>query len=191
MLVVLGDISVNGWHLTHGKWLSTVEEFQKILGPFMGIPLHVMLGDRDIGRCSDPDVNSIRRMTRSLPGLDSIGCSSFEISNISFLSLNTMALLCGQNNLRFGVEKVIERESSFLQSVSQGTTETSNCSLDVEKGFDLFGWRTNTLQPGAGPVLLLHFPLHRKFSNCGRTKSLNERSNNWEKWYFFTTFVQL
>ncbi|KAL5546066.1 hypothetical protein UlMin_005753 [Ulmus minor] len=42
---------------------------------------------------------SVSWIARRFPGLDSPGCGAFEISNVSFLSLNTIALLCGNNDL--------------------------------------------------------------------------------------------
>ncbi|CAK7327004.1 unnamed protein product [Dovyalis caffra] len=39
------------------------------------------------------------------------GCSgAIDIVNVSFVSLNAVALLCGNNKLRFGVEKVVGME---------------------------------------------------------------------------------
>jgi hypothetical protein len=38
-----------------------------------------------------------------MPALDSVGCSAF-------VSLDSMALLCENDELRFGVERVVEKE---------------------------------------------------------------------------------
>ncbi|KAL5555655.1 hypothetical protein UlMin_037891 [Ulmus minor] len=44
---------------------------------------------------------SVSWIARRFIGLDSAGCGAFEISNVRFLSLNAVALLCGNNNLGF------------------------------------------------------------------------------------------
>ncbi|XP_058218272.1 uncharacterized protein LOC131329203 isoform X3 [Rhododendron vialii] len=160
MLLILGDVSARGSKLTRSKWPSVLQQFRRLLGPFLGLPFHVILGDRDIGDCSDLNVVSVNWIASNLPGLDSAGCGVFEIGNISFVSLNAMALLCGHNSLRFSVEKVIERESIDLRMDGEQQTEV----LDGSSGFRLksgdLGWRENVISSGSGPVLLLHFPLH-------------------------------
>ncbi|GJT89063.1 metallophosphoesterase 1-like protein [Tanacetum coccineum] len=90
---------------------STISQ---LLGPFLDLPYHVVPGDRDIGKCNDLDEVSVNKVTRSFPGLDSSGCGAFDIGNISFVSLNSVALLCGNNALRFSVEKALERERSDM-----------------------------------------------------------------------------
>ncbi|XP_058218271.1 uncharacterized protein LOC131329203 isoform X2 [Rhododendron vialii] len=158
--VFRGDVSARGSKLTRSKWPSVLQQFRRLLGPFLGLPFHVILGDRDIGDCSDLNVVSVNWIASNLPGLDSAGCGVFEIGNISFVSLNAMALLCGHNSLRFSVEKVIERESIDLRMDGEQQTEV----LDGSSGFRLksgdLGWRENVISSGSGPVLLLHFPLH-------------------------------
>ncbi|XVF64748.1 hypothetical protein PTKIN_Ptkin09bG0191800 [Pterospermum kingtungense] len=161
MLLVLGDVSAKGSELSRSKWLSVLRQFDHMLGPFLDLPLHVILGDRDVGECSGLGAKSVNWIARNFPGLDSSGCGAFEISNISFVSLNAVALLCGNSSLRFDVEKVIERESVNLQMEIEGTAEAKNESgMFRELSYD-FGWRENALTSGSGPVLLLHFPLHR------------------------------
>ncbi|KAG5544347.1 hypothetical protein RHGRI_016933 [Rhododendron griersonianum] len=160
MLLILGDVSARGSKLTRSKWPSVLQQFRRLLGPFLGLPFHVILGDRDIGDCRDLNVVSVNWIASNLPGLDSAGCGVFEIGNISFVSLNAMALLCGHNSLRFSVEKVIERESIDLRMDGEQQTEV----LDGSSGFRLksgdLGWRENVISSGSGLVLLLHFPLH-------------------------------
>ncbi|XP_024027662.1 metallophosphoesterase 1 isoform X2 [Morus notabilis] len=153
MLVVLGDVSARGAELTKSKWLSVIHQFHGVLGPFLGLPLHVVLGDRDVGRCSELSAKSVNWIAGRFPGLDSTGCGSFEIGNVSFVSLNAVALLCGNNDLRFGVEKVIERESSDLSAESEADRNGES--------FGGFGWRENGVSSGSGPVVLLHFPLRQ------------------------------
>lgn len=178
MLLILGDVSARGSKLTRSKWSSVLQQFHRLLGPFLGLPFHVVLGDRDVGDCSDLNVVSVNWIAGNLPALDSAGCGAFEISNISFISLNAVALLCGHNSLRFSVEKVIERESIDLRIDGEQETEV----LDGSSGFRLasgdLGWRENAMSSGSGPVLLLHFPLqcseNSNFwgtsANCGSSK---------------------
>ncbi|KAF7814063.1 Metallophosphoesterase 1 [Senna tora] len=54
-----------------------------MLGPFVGLPFHAILGDRDIGECSKLDVKKVDWIASKLPGLDPSGCGAFEIGNIS------------------------------------------------------------------------------------------------------------
>lgn len=162
MLFVLGDVSARGSYLARSKWSSVVQQFQRTLGPFNSHPFHVLLGDRDVGECSKLNPISVRRMARSFPGSDSAGCGAFEVSNISFVSLNAVALLCGNTELRFKVETVIERESIDLQMETGSTREMMTCPNELRENFLSFGWRENAVSAGSGPVVLLHFPLHRK-----------------------------
>lgn len=161
MLLVLGDVSANGSKLSRRKWLSVLHQFDRMLGPFLDLPLHAILGDRDVGECSGLDAKSVNWIARNFPGLDSSGCGAFEISNISFVSLNAVALLCGNSSLRFDVEKVIERESVDLQMEIEGVAEAKNESDMFRELSNDFGWRENAMTSGSGPVLLLHFPLHQ------------------------------
>ncbi|KAI4307366.1 hypothetical protein L6164_030566 [Bauhinia variegata] len=160
LLLVLGDISAKGSELTKSKWMPVLRRFYQMLGPFVGLPLHVILGDRDIGKCSDIDVEKIKWIAKKFPGLDPSGCGAFEIGNTSFVSLNAVALLCGKNNLRFDVEKVIESESLELHMEAEGETEAAHGSINFRDAHN-FGWRESTISSGSGPVLLLHFPLDR------------------------------
>ena len=157
LLLVLGDVSAKGSELTKSKWVSVLHQFYQVLGPFVGLPFHAVLGDRDIGECSDLDLNKVNWIAHKLPGLDSSGCGTFEIGNISFVTLNTVALLCGDNSLRFDVEKVIERESIELRE----ETEAINDSTNFRDGDYNFIWRVHSISSGSGPVILLHFPLEQ------------------------------
>lgn len=185
MLLVLGDVSAKGSELTRTNWVSVLHQFHGLLGPFLGLPYHVILGDRDIGQCSGLNVNSVNWVASNFPGLDSAGCGAFEISNTSFVSLNSVALLCGNNNLRFGVEKVVERESVDLQMEADGTTESMKDSGEFWETDHNFLWKESTISSGSGPVLLLHFPLHRTADgNCSgvnpskRSLKLSRESSN-------------
>ncbi|OVA03121.1 hypothetical protein BVC80_8855g17 [Macleaya cordata] len=180
MLIVLGDVSARGSELTNSKWLSVLQQFQWMLGPFLSLPLHIVLGDREIGECSKINAKSVSRIASSLPGLDTAGCGAFEVSNISFVTLNAVAMLCGNNDLRFSVEKVIERESLDVQIHSKDTTKGTTEPNKMDQEFSNLGWKDNAMSSRSGPVLLLHFPLHRATnSNCGginvlkRTHSTN------------------
>ncbi|KAK6940135.1 Calcineurin-like phosphoesterase domain, ApaH type, partial [Dillenia turbinata] len=172
MLLVLGDVSAKGVELTKSKWSSVFLQFQRMLGPFLGVPFHVILGDRDVGECSGLNANDISWLASKFPGLDSTGCSSFEISNISFVSLNAVALLCGNNDLRFGVERVIERESIELRTNSKGVAASVDESGSFAESLHQVAWRKNPMSSGSGPVLLLHFPLHQSKHNGGGITAL-------------------
>ncbi|KAG8503899.1 hypothetical protein CXB51_001868 [Gossypium anomalum] len=161
MLLVLGDVSAKGSELSRTKWLSVLHQFDNMLGPFLDLPLHVILGDRDVGECSGLCANSVNWIARNFPGLDSSGCGAFKISNISFVSLNAVALLCGNNKLRFDVEKAIERESVDLQMEIEGMDEANNGFGMFSEMSNDFRWRVNAMKSGSGPVLLLHFPLYQ------------------------------
>uniref|UniRef100_A0A0D9WNF2 Calcineurin-like phosphoesterase domain-containing protein n=1 Tax=Leersia perrieri TaxID=77586 RepID=A0A0D9WNF2_9ORYZ len=158
IIVVLGDISAEGFKLTESKWIDVLDQFEGILGQYSVLPLHVSLGDKDVGGCASLDNKFVHRVTKHLPELDSGGCSAFEISNVSFVSLNAVALLCGNNPLRFSVEKVIERENHHFQQ--KMVNEDGHFSLgSVQR--EGFNWRQNNMESGSGPVVLLHFPLYK------------------------------
>ncbi|KAJ7959041.1 metallophosphoesterase 1-like isoform X1 [Quillaja saponaria] len=177
LLLVLGDVSAKGSELTKSKWVSVLHQFHEMLGPYVGLPFHVILGDRDIGECSDLNIKAINWKASSFPGLDPSGCGAFEFGNISFVSLNAVALLCSNNNLRFDVEKIIERESVELHMETLGTAESivkSKIPRDTNYNFP---WRESTISTGSGPVLLLHFPLHRtENGNCNGVNAFESTS---------------
>ncbi|CAK9174270.1 unnamed protein product [Ilex paraguariensis] len=165
MLLVLGDVSARGADLSRSKWSSVVQQFHELMGPFLSLPFHVTLGDRDIGDCSGLNAESVSWIASNFPGLDSAGTGAFEISNISFVSLNAVALACSNNALRFSVEKIVERESIELQMDVEHTKEMINESSKVGLPSVDVGWRENAITSGSGPVVLLHFPLHQIASN--------------------------
>ncbi|XP_044512312.1 metallophosphoesterase 1-like isoform X3 [Mangifera indica] len=176
MLLVLGDVSARGSESTRSNWLPVFNQFDRMLGPFLGLPFHVTLGDRDIGECSGLNPQSVNWIAGNLPGLDSAGCGAFEISNVSFVSVNAVALLCGNNKLRFSVEKVIERERIDLRMGEEGTAEAINYSGKFGKTYNDFARRENDTSSLSGPVLLLHFPLDRRDDG----KCSHENSNTRE-----------
>ncbi|KAJ6405200.1 hypothetical protein OIU84_013220 [Salix udensis] len=164
MLLVMGDVSARGSTLTRGKWVSVLHQFHGMLGPFIELPFHVVLGDMDVGGCSGLDSNSVYWIARSFPGLDSSGCGGFDIDNVSFVSLNAVALLCGSNKLRFSVEKAVEMER--IDSWMDTEKEMDDYG-EFTKISDSFGRRKDSVSSGLGPVLLLHFPLHRAADSGG------------------------
>ena len=155
MIVVLGDLSAGGSDVKVGEWLDGLQEFQWMLGPYAGLPMHVVLGERDMGRCGEVDEEFIGGIAGYLPGMDSAGCGAFEMKNVTFVSLNGVALQCNDGQLRFGVERVIERESMELRSRVQVVDGNGDA------GVDEFQWRDNRVESGSGPVVLVHFPLHQ------------------------------
>lgn len=170
MLIVLGDVSAQGANLSTSKWSSVLQEFHRLLGPFLELPYHVVPGDRDVGDCNGLKERSVNKMTRNFPGLDSAGCGAFEIGNVNFVSLNSVALLCGNNDLRFSVEKALERERIELETES---TIDESSGIKIPK-YDI-KWRENTISSGSGPVLLLHFPLHQTEDNNWSTEPSKTR----------------
>lgn len=105
MLIVLGDVSAQGSELSQSKWSTVIQQFHNLLGPFLDLPYHVVPGDRDIGKCNELNKISVNQITRSFPGLDSSGCGAFDIGNVNFVSLNSVGLLCGNNDLRLVLKK--------------------------------------------------------------------------------------
>lgn len=181
LLLVLGDVSAKGSELTKSKWTSVLHHFYRTIGPFVSLPFHAILGDRDIGECSDLDAKRVSWIARKLPGLDPSGCGAFEMGNISFVSLNAVALLCGNNNLRFDVEKVIERESLEIRVETKDATESINDTgtTNVRDADFNFGWRESTMLSGSGPVLLLHFPLsHTRIEHYDGIGAFKRTSNS-------------
>ncbi|KAJ0087097.1 hypothetical protein Patl1_08496 [Pistacia atlantica] len=177
MLLVLGDVSAKGSELTRSHWLPVFNQFDQMLGPFLGLPFHVTLGDRDVGECSRLNPKSVNWIAGNLPGLDSAGCGAFEISNVSFVSLNAVALLCGNNKLRFSVEKVIERERIDPRMDEEGTAEAINYSGKFSETYNDFAGRENDMPSGSGSVLLLHFPLDRRDDSKCSPESSNTRES--------------
>lgn len=161
MMVVLGDISAKGSMVMEHKWISVIEQFEGILGRYASLPLHIALGDKDVGTCATLEGKFVHRRAKHLPGLDSSGCGAFEISNVTFVSLNAVALLCGNNALRFGVEKFMERENHHFQSERVNEAEYYPLGCEKRESFTDISWRQNSMKSGSGPVILLHFPLHK------------------------------
>lgn len=161
MLLILGDVSTKGFQLTSENWSSLVQQFERMLGPYLHLPFHVTLGDRDIGECSKLKASLVHRVASSFPQLNHGGCGSFEMSNVSFISLNAMALLCGNNELLSDVETVIERESAYLQTRTEdGREQRVKVTAASEVSYQ-YRWRDNPTSSQSGPVLLLHFPLQQ------------------------------
>ncbi|XP_073010002.1 uncharacterized protein [Typha latifolia] len=175
LLIVLGDISSKGSELTESKWLTVLQQFQKMLGSSAGIPLHIVLGDRDVGECSKLNKKFIKKIARHLPGLDSAGCSTFDVGNVSFVSLNAVAMLCGNNNLRLSVEKVLERENVYLQRQVTVKTEEEISYSEKRDTVGNFKWKDNEMASGSGPVVLLHFPLHRSIRSNSEGAKVSEQ----------------
>ncbi|XP_071732156.1 uncharacterized protein [Rutidosis leptorrhynchoides] len=161
MLILLGDVSAQGAKLSQSKWSTVVQQFHSLLGPFLDLPYHVVPGDRDVGECDSLNEILVNKITRSFPGLDSAGCGAFDIGNVNFVSLNTVALLCENNELRFSVEKALERERVELQMDNEHTNNMMMESSGITIPRHDLNWRENDMSSGSGPVLLLHIPLHQ------------------------------
>ncbi|XP_057855091.1 uncharacterized protein LOC131064825 isoform X2 [Cryptomeria japonica] len=202
MLIVLGDVSANGWKSANKQWLSVLHQFQIMMGPFDEIPLHIVVGDKEVGGCHEMD-RLIDRAVNSLPGLGSAACGSFSINNVSFVSLNALAMACDQDNLRFVLERVIERESAELQQERKQDEMANNVEVPEEaNSFRMcetssseesshheqqFCWRQNDVLAGTGPVVLLHHPLYRTSDEACRNIDIpkcslwNSQSHNCKK----------
>uniref|UniRef100_A0A7N0UL15 Metallophosphoesterase 1 n=1 Tax=Kalanchoe fedtschenkoi TaxID=63787 RepID=A0A7N0UL15_KALFE len=172
MLIVLGDVSERGYKMAKSGWYSVLRQFQAVIGPFNELPLHVVLGDRDAGACSQLTRENVDWVAGRFPGLDSAGSGAFRIGNIGFLSLNAVALLCGNNDLRFSTEKRIERERSDIQMELKDMGDMKNEFTPVNLAGDDTKWRGNDMSSGSGPVVLLHFPLHRTAESCAKNSNL-------------------
>eukprot|EP01018_Ginkgo_biloba_P038619 Gb_34856 [translate_table: standard] len=197
MLVVLGDVSANGWKSTNKQWLSVLHQFQTMIGPFIRVPLHIVVGDKDVGGCSEMD-RLVDHVTNSLPGLESVAaCGSFSVKNVSFVSINALAMVCDEDAVRFNVEKVIERESAELQQQMYQENEPNGLRTGEEDPGSTLGeevidyvepilWRQNGVLPGSGPVVLLHLPLYRTDDNTCRNIDVPKCS----PWYKGSHFCQ-
>ncbi|KAF7100317.1 hypothetical protein CFC21_101846 [Triticum aestivum] len=156
MIIVLGDISARGSEHNESKWIAVLEQFEGILGQYSSLPLHIVLGDKDVGGCSSLDGKLVHHMAKHLPGLDSSGCGAFEFSNISFMSLNAVALLCGGNTLRFNVEKVLERESHHFQKKGLNGADHSPLGSENGEGVGAHSWRQNSMTLGSDGTVSDH-----------------------------------
>uniref|UniRef100_A0A453R569 Calcineurin-like phosphoesterase domain-containing protein n=1 Tax=Aegilops tauschii subsp. strangulata TaxID=200361 RepID=A0A453R569_AEGTS len=159
MIIVLGDISARGSEHNESKWIAVLEQFEGILGQYSSLPLHIVLGDKDVGECSSLDGKLVHRMAKHLPGLDSSGCGAFEFSNISFMSLNAVALLCGDNTLRFSVEKVMEKESHHFQKKRLNGADHSPLGSENGEGVGAHSWRQNSMTLGSADGTASDHPL--------------------------------
>ncbi|XP_074272649.1 uncharacterized protein LOC141596404 isoform X2 [Silene latifolia] len=173
MLIVLGDVSAMGYELTRKDWSSVLQRLESILGPYLQLPLHVTLGDRDIGECAKLKPGFVQRIASSFPDLDSVGCGSFEIGNVSFVSLNTVALLCGNNELLPDIERVVERESAYLRMRTEGANETIDKSYVTNEDSYEFQWKEHSASSQSGPVLLVHFPFQHVSEPHCRERNIN------------------
>ncbi|KAK3128765.1 hypothetical protein QOZ80_6BG0466040 [Eleusine coracana subsp. coracana] len=173
MIVVLGGISAKGSELTEHKWISVIKQFEGILGRYSSLPLHIALGDKDVGTCATLDGKIVHRRAKHLPGLSS-GSGAFEISNVSFVSLNAVALLCDNNALRFEVEKVMERENHHFQRESVNEEECYSLGRGKRESSADTHWRHNSMKSGSGPVVSLHFPLHKSDGEVTAASTFSE-----------------
>ncbi|PKA56756.1 hypothetical protein AXF42_Ash002059 [Apostasia shenzhenica] len=160
MLVVLGDIAAKGAELGESGWSAVLRQFYRLIGPFGEIPLVAGLGERDVGECCELDEELVGQIASKLPGLDRTGCAAFEFENVSFVVMNAVALLCRENALRFGVEKLIESESFDLRTQVTASHGEVRGSDELIQHDSRFASLESDLPAGSGPIILLHFPLH-------------------------------
>lgn len=152
-LLVLGDISDWGRKSTKQQWESVVQRFHDMLQPFLGLPIHVTVGNHDVGDFYQLTPTLLRQFVNSFPGLDDTGSDVFAIRNISFVSLNAMALACDDCPLHSSMQRVVGNAKATLEKGFSSTVSSKSAGQMDSTSFD-----RNALQK---PVLLLHLPLHR------------------------------
>lgn len=161
MLAVLGDIAAKSAKLGKSDWEAVLQQFYRVIGSSGGVPLVVGLGERDIGECYELDEEFVGKIASDFPGLDRTGSASFNFENMSFFLINSVALLCNENSLRFGVEKLIERESFDLRAQLKDSLLETGVSDELNKHNGSFPTLKSYPPSGSGPVLLLHYSLSR------------------------------
>ena len=142
-LLILGDLSDWGRKSTDEQWKSVVHRFVKVAKPFLGLPYHVSVGNHDIGDFYQVTPALIHRFARSFPGLDETGSSTIMIKNVSFVSLNAMALACDGCPMHASMQNVVEDVKKNLQ-------------FPTVKGLGTSASRFRK------PILLSHLPLYRE-----------------------------
>ena len=143
-LLILGDLSDWGRKSTDEQWQSVVDRFLKIAKPFLGLPFHVSVGNHDIGDFYQVTPALTHRFASSFPGLDETGSSTFMIKDVSFVSLNSMALACDGCPMHTSMKRLVEDTKERLQTFHS----TNGLGTDSN--------------PFRKPVLLLHLPLYRE-----------------------------
>lgn len=135
-LLVLGDVSDWGRKSSKEEWQSVVRRFKDIAMPLLSLPHHVLPGNHDIGDYYQITPTLLQHFVDTFPSLDNTGSRAFTIRNISFVSLNAMALACDECPSYNSMKMTVEQLKAALQT-------------DTDDAFDR-------------PVLLTHLPVHRE-----------------------------
>eukprot|EP00249_Psilotum_nudum_P005880 c19299_g1_i3 orf=850-1653(+) len=110
-----------------------------MLLPYSDALIHVAVGNHDVGDYYEMSPSLLQRFVVSFPDLDETGSSLFMVENVTFISLNAMALACENCPSHFAVKGLVDKARYLLVK-----------SLNEEKQ------RTNPRL-----VVLLHLPLYR------------------------------
>ena len=115
-LIVLGDVSDAGRRSNNAQWSEVVSRFQSLVRPFTGNPIHVVVGNHDVGDHHDPGFSSrLPRFAASFPGLDATCGSRFAWKGVDFVSLNAMAMHGDGCSVCSSVERSIENTMASLK----------------------------------------------------------------------------
>eukprot|EP00250_Pteridium_aquilinum_P018972 c24245_g1_i1 orf=226-1452(+) len=151
-LLILGDISDWGRKSTEEQWGLVMRRFKDMVKPFLGLPYHVIVGNHDIGDYYQVTPTLLRRFVNSFPGLDETASAAFTIRNISFVSVNAMALACDVCPTFSSAQKAVEQFKAALDlSGIQSSEDTQQTNLQTHSTRNAF----------KRPVLLTHLPLYR------------------------------
>ncbi|MCO5557992.1 hypothetical protein L7F22_011566 [Adiantum nelumboides] len=151
-LLVLGDISDWGRKSTKEQWHSLVLRFKDMTMPYLGLPFYVLPGNHDIGDYYQITPSLLQQFVEAFPSLDDAGNEVFMIRNISFASLNAMALACEECPSYSTTKNVVERLEIALQTDVLSSEYTQQNGLPIHSSEDA----------SERPVLLTHLPLYRE-----------------------------
>ncbi|KAI5060383.1 hypothetical protein GOP47_0024803 [Adiantum capillus-veneris] len=151
-LLVLGDVSDWGRKSTKEQWHSVILRFKDMTMPFSGLPFHVLPGNHDVGDYYQITTSLMQQFVDAFPGLDDTGNEVFMIRNITFISLNAMALACEECPLYNTLKKVVEHLEVVLQTAVQSAEHTQQADLPIH----------SPEYASTRPILLTHLPLYRE-----------------------------
>ncbi|KAH7429594.1 hypothetical protein KP509_09G057800 [Ceratopteris richardii] len=163
MLLILGDLSDWGRKSSKEEWNSVILRFKDMMIYFKGSQYHVIPGNHDIGDYYQITDTLLQQFTDSFPSLDEMGNSFFVLRNISFVSLNAMALACDHCSMHNSMKVAVEGYKIALQQA-----EPDDMYMSIEENQSADRHRHSIQDSSAGPVLLTHLPLYREDESvCG------------------------
>lgn len=113
---MLGDVSDAGRRSNNAQWNEVVSRFQSLVRPFAANPIHVVVGNHDVGDHHDPGFSSrLPRFASSFSGLDATCGSRFAWKGVDFVSLNAMAMHGDGCSVCSSVERSIENTMVSLK----------------------------------------------------------------------------